>query len=54
MPRWRDEWNAEQKIEGLADTLAADGRSGLLLLDNANEAARLSRFRRIFEEKLRR
>jgi hypothetical protein len=54
MPRWRDEWEAQQKFEHLVDTLAADGRSGLLLLDNANENAHLAHCRRAFEEKLAR
>ena len=54
MPRWRDDLTAEQKLSCLTDALAAEGRSGLLLLDNANEHARLRLYRYHFEQQLRR
>ena len=54
MPRWRDDLTAKEKFEQLTDALAAEERSGLLLLDNANEHARLRSYHRCFEQKLRR
>ncbi len=54
MPRWRDEWETAQKFDCLLETLAAEERTGLLVLDNVNEEAQLDQYQDAFEAKLRR
>jgi tetratricopeptide (TPR) repeat protein len=52
IPDWKDEWDMQRKFERIVEVLAADERTGLLLLDNADEYSRLAQYRPIFEHTL--
>ncbi|MCS6929473.1 MAG: NB-ARC domain-containing protein [Saprospiraceae bacterium] len=54
IPDWKDEWETQRKFERIVEALTANGRTGLLLLDNADERSLLAQYRETFERTLSR